>query len=336
MRKLNILFRISGGKAPGKELGNGHIFRSMNLAYYFRGHNIWFLLEDFGGAEKILNQNGFKNIIKLKKNIDIDSDINRSIRIVKNKEIDVLINDAYLVNNQYLKKIKKFVKTVLVTDLKKYNYSADLIINGFIGFKNKKIITNNKKLILLGPKYQILNHQFSSKKKISKKNDLLVTFGGFDEKNITEIFLEEIIKFSTNMKIKIIHGPSSKKTKRIKEIEKNLPRNISFVSSANMFKEISNSKFGLCSGGITTYEFATLDVPFAILSQVKHQTITAKVWENIGMALNLGLKNKKTPAKIRNYLKSINSNLQINTKFSKHIDGFGGKRVSVEIMRIVE
>ena len=72
MRKLNILFRISGGQAPGKELGNGHVFRSMNLAYFFKDQNIWFLLEDFGGAKKILNQNGFKNIIKLKKEISLE------------------------------------------------------------------------------------------------------------------------------------------------------------------------------------------------------------------------------------------------------------------------
>ena len=52
MRKLNILFRVSGGRAPGKELGNGHIFRSMHLAHHFKKHNILFLLEDYGGSKK--------------------------------------------------------------------------------------------------------------------------------------------------------------------------------------------------------------------------------------------------------------------------------------------
>jgi len=56
MRKLNILFRISGGKAPGKELGYGHVFRSKNLAYFFREHNVWFLLEDYGGVKNILTK----------------------------------------------------------------------------------------------------------------------------------------------------------------------------------------------------------------------------------------------------------------------------------------
>ena len=337
MRKLNILFRISGGQAPRKELGNGHIFRSMNLAYFFKDQNIWFLLEDFGGGGKILNQNGFKNIIKLKKGISLESDIRHSVNIIKNKKIDVLINDSYLAKNEYLKNMKNYVKTVLVTDLKKYNYSADLIVNGFIGFKNKKIISSNGKITLLGPKFQILNHQFSLKNKIIKKNDLLVTFGGFDEKNITEIFLEEISKFNGYIKTKIVHGPSSKKTKKIKKLLKENSKNISMVSSANMFKEISNSKFGLCSGGITTYEFTALGVPFAIISQVKHQTITAKIWEKKGIGIDFGLYNKNIRKRIQNYLTMINSNLDAKKiKNSKIVDGYGGKRVSSEIMKIVE
>ncbi len=73
MRKVNILFRISGGKAPRKELGYGHIFRSMHLAYFFKKHNIWFLLEDYGGAKNILEHHGFDNVLKLKKNSSLDS-----------------------------------------------------------------------------------------------------------------------------------------------------------------------------------------------------------------------------------------------------------------------
>ena len=112
MRKLNILFRISGGKAVGKELGYGHIFRSIHLAYFFKKHNIWFLLEDYGGAKNILNQNGFSNILKLKKESGIDSDIKRTINVIKNKKIDVLINDTYKASEKYLKKMKKFTKKV--------------------------------------------------------------------------------------------------------------------------------------------------------------------------------------------------------------------------------
>lgn len=32
--------------------------------------------------------------------------------------------------------MRKHVKTVVISDLKKIDYQADLIVNGFIGFKN--------------------------------------------------------------------------------------------------------------------------------------------------------------------------------------------------------
>ncbi len=333
MRKLNLLFRISGGKASGKELGYGHVFRSMNLAYLFRKHNVWFLLEDYGGVKNILNQHGFYNIINVKCNCSIDEDTKLTISTIKKNKIDLLINDAYRAEDKYLKKIKKFSKTVLITDLKKFRYSADLVVNGFIGFKNQRI-DDGKQKFLLGPKYQILDHRYPTSTKTKPKNDLLVTFGGFDENNITEIFLEELVKYDGQIKTKIIHGPSSEKTKRIKEIEKKFPRYFSIISYGDMFKEISQTKFGLCSGGITTYEFAALGVPFGIISQVKHQNVTAKIWAKKKIATNLGIINNSTRAKISRYLENFVLN---NNEISvKPIQINGGKEVHDEIMKLLK
>lgn len=336
MRKVNILFRVSGGKAPKKELGYGHIFRSIHLAYFFKKHNIWFLLEDYGGAKNILKHHGFDNVLKLKKNSSLDSDIERTINVIKNKKIDVMINDTYKASEKYLKKVKKFTKTVLITDLKQSKYSSDITVNGFIGFKNQKIIHNDGGISLLGPKYQILNHRFSSKNS-ETKYDLLVTFGGFDENNITEIFLEQLIKFPGTIKTKIIHGPSSEKTARIKEIEREFPGYFSLIAVGDMYKEISNTKFGLCSGGITTYEFATLGIPFAIISQVKHQTTTAKIWEKNKIATDLGIVDRNTGKKISKYLGKIYSMRQKRNRiYHIDLDGNGGKRVHKEIMKFLE
>ena len=92
--------------------------------------------------KKILYENGFKNIIIIQKDINLKNDINKTKKIIKNKKIDLLIHDVYKVKNEYLKHIKKYTKTILITDLKKFKYSADLVINGFIGFKNQRIFKN--------------------------------------------------------------------------------------------------------------------------------------------------------------------------------------------------
>ncbi len=63
--KPKILFRTSGGK--GKELGLGHIYRSINLASYFKKSNVFFLIEDYGNVKKIIQSKNFKKISLLKK-----------------------------------------------------------------------------------------------------------------------------------------------------------------------------------------------------------------------------------------------------------------------------
>ena len=64
---MKILIRTSGGRAPNKELGFGHIYRCLNLAEHLRAHKITFLIEDYGGAKEIIKERGFSNIILLKK-----------------------------------------------------------------------------------------------------------------------------------------------------------------------------------------------------------------------------------------------------------------------------
>ena len=333
-----ILFRTSGGTASKMELGLGHVYRCLNLANHFKKQNIFFLMEDYGGIKKVINQKTEKNITILKKNIGTDKDIKKTINVIQEKKIDIIIIDKFNLKLQYLQKIRPYAKTVVISDLNKINFNCDLVINGFIGFKNRIVKNIYGSRCLLGPKYQILNHKFSKKNfRVQKKYDLLVTVGGFDEKNITAIILESIIKFKPKLKTKIILGPATKNNARINTLKKSKPKNIQLVEmTKNMDKEILNSKYGICSGGITTYEFAAFGVPFAIICQVRHQLQTAKQWESKGFALNLGQLSAKTPKKIEKIFKIIQKDgLKKQKKLKINVDGFGGKRVSNEILNLI-
>ena len=336
--KLNILFRTSGGKAKGKQLGLGHVYRCLNLANQIKFHKIFFLLEDYGGAKEIFLQNGYKNINKLKRNLSLNSDIKNSIKIIKKHKIDILIVDKYNLPVSYVKKLRKHTKIVLVSDLRKINYPADLVINGFIGFSNQ--ITTNKygTMCLLGPKYQILSQKFLKIPIMKKKNyGLIATFGGYDENNIVEILLNELLKLNHRIKTKVILGPATTKNKKISMLEKKLSKSLTIKKiTKNMHDEIVTAKYGICSGGITTYEFASLKIPFAIVCQVKHQIKTAHEWEKRGIALNLGLVNNKIHTKIRDFLLSISEkkSAPLILKHRSIVDRLGSKRVSKQILKL--
>ena len=335
---LKILFRVSGGRAKNKEYGLGHIYHAMNLAPRLKSTEIFFLVEDYGKAIDLLQRYNFKNLFSLKKKIDVKSDIDQTIKFVKKNNIDILIVIKHdLITKTYVKSMRKHVKTVVISDLKKIDYQADLIVNGFIGFKNTIAKNRFGTRCLLGPRYQILNKKYENQKKITKKKySFLITFGGFDEQNLLETFCDELEKYLENLKVKIILGYATSQTKKLRSLKTKFQHNIDIISeTSNLKKEISQSSFGICSGGITTYEFAALGVPFAIICQYKHQIATAEEWEKKGYAINLGYPNSKTKYKIRKVLNDIfEKKIIINPK-NNVVDGLGAKRVAQKILNLV-
>ena len=333
MKKLNILFRTGGGTGHGKELGFGHIYRCINLANSLKCNNIHFLVEDFGNATNILRKNKYFKIHLLENDIDLKSDIDKSIKYLNNEKIDILVIDRYKISKKYASHMKKYVKTVMITDLKEKDFDVDLIINGFIGFKNEIIKNKFGRKCLLGPKYQILNSKFSKKNiKKQKKECLLATFGGFDDEKISLKLLKIILKMDLKIKIKIILGQDIKL--KISDKKKILDKSIKIISNTNnMYKEMKNVKYGLCSGGITTYEFATLGIPFGIICQNRHQLITAKEWEKQEIAVNLGLSKLIKPKEIEKFLQSLPKNFQ---KKKKICYKNGTKIVAKEINKLIK
>lgn len=335
---MRILFRTSGGRSREEELGLGHVYRCINLAKSLRSHKIYFLIEDYGGVKNLLVDKGFNDIFYLRKKIDLHEDVKKTIHFITSNKIDILIIDRYLLNPSYVKEIrKKNIKTAVITDLKNIEYSSDLVVSGFIGYRNQIRKNHFGTKCLLGPKYQILDERFASKKNIYKKKyDLLATFGGFDDYNISQLFLESILKYPTKIKTKIILGPSTIKSKEIATIQKNYKNHINIIQKTNnMHKEMSEARFGICAGGLTTYEFASLGVPFAIICQVKHQLVTAHQWHNKKIAINLGLIEKISQSKINSFLHKItNRKISLKTPKRSIIDGRGSMRVANEIIRI--
>jgi UDP-2,4-diacetamido-2,4,6-trideoxy-beta-L-altropyranose hydrolase len=326
---LKFLIITAGGKAKKKQLGLGHIFRTLNLVKYLKKKNeIYFLIEDHGGVKKIIKDNNYKNYF-FKNKSTMSSRISQTITIIKKLGIEGVIIDWNKIEKKFIDEIKNHVKTIVITDMKNKEIDADLIVNGFIGFKNSIIKNKYNAKCLLGPNFQILNKEFSQADKYQKKNNILVTFGGFDENNITEFVLNKIIE---NKKMKVILGPATIKTKKLLQLEKKLKKTVKIVKETkNMYKEIKSSKIGICSGGLTSYEFAACGIPFIIICQVKHQLLAAKEWEKKKIAINLGMYNNKNMKNLNTVIKELQSK---KSRSKKWIDGKGGQRVALEINKI--
>jgi len=331
---LNILFKTAGGRAKNKELGLGHIYRCMTLARHMSRHSIYFLVEDYGGVKSVLRDNKIYKIYDLKRNSGIKYELQKTLDLIREKKIDILIIDRFKTRNNYVKAVKKFVKTIVVSDLTNIDYDADLVVNGFVGFKDS--IRKNKYGItcILGPKYQILNEKYEQKPIRKKKRfDLLITMGGFDDKKIIEIISKEIIPFLDRLKVKIILGPATTRSRAIANLESKFKKNLIIVQKTkNMREEILDSKFGICGGGITSYEFTNVGVPFAIICQYPHQLQTAAQWHKNKIGLNLGLPNKQLGNKLESIFDDILAGVTYTRSKKIKVDGFGARRISKIIL----
>ncbi len=189
---------------------------------------------------------------------------------------------------------------------------------------------------MLGPTYQILNKKYEKKNFSRKKRfAILATFGGFDEKNIIDLFCRELENYLDKIKVKIILGVATKKSKKIKFLESKFKNLHTVQATRDLKKEISRAQFGFCAGGITTYEFAAMGVPFIIICQYKHQLKTAREWQKQKIALNLGLPNQKIKKKIRTLVRNIvEGKIPIKIKGKQVVDGFGARRAAMEILKI--
>ena len=333
---IRVLFRTAGGRAKGKELGLGHIYRSINLAKSLKPNKIYFLVEDYGGAKEILKKNGFSNIETIRENVKELQDYKKTELQIKKLKIDIVIIDRYKISKSYIKKLSKISKVVVISDLRDVSFNANLIVNGFVGFKNQIIKNKFDSKCMIGPNFQILNKEFSKKNKTaSKKWDILISFGGYDEKGIMSKVTKILPHYLDKLKIKIILGPVARKNLELNKLQRKYPTNLDVKkSSNNMAKEMSDVKYGLCTGGLTTYEFASMKIPVGIISDDHHQVDTAKHWEKLGFAKNLGMINNSTIKKINLFLEEIYQGKAVFYNRKLVVDGNGAKRVSNEILKI--
>ena len=149
------------------------------------------------------------------------------------------------------------------------------------------------------------------------------------------MILKILPDYLDNLKFKIIFGPIAKKNNELNNLQRKYPNNIKIKNSIkNMAKEMSTSKYGLCTGGLTTYEFSCMKIPIGIICDENHQKITAKQWEKLGVAKNLGVFSKNSEYKIRKFMDEI-VNGKINvSKYGKIVDGLGSKRIANEILKM--
>lgn len=343
-RNIRVLFLTEAGK----EIGMGHLSRSLALARElsrrFRAEINFLLVGDGSGGARIKREKFGRSFMKAGGNAGIRLD---EVKHAADKaRYSMLIVDTYNVNPAYLKALRTIVPfVVLFDDFCSLNkYPVDVLINyniyaGKLQYK-KTFYTE----CLLGPRFAPLRNafcRFARKKKTVKKKvkEIIVTMGGADARSQTLKVVRALKSFGGRVHFSVILGPAAVSREKIWKEIGNDKRFSLVVNPPHVERYFWKADLAICGSGVTTYELAALGVPMITIVLAENQRLLAQSWADKGVAVNLGWYNKIVLKHIIANVKKLHS-FKVRRKMSlaarKEVNFYGIRRLAERIVKSYE
>jgi spore coat polysaccharide biosynthesis predicted glycosyltransferase SpsG/CMP-N-acetylneuraminic acid synthetase len=285
--RKRIVFRVIGYK----EIGMGHIFRSLALAHEITDHEIIFV-----GDEKsrvaIGKIAGFDYLVRVFDPAGIEDGI-------ISLKPDLVINDMLNTSREYILRLRQNdIKVVNFEDLGDGASSADLTINELY---DEPLIDGSS--IKWGYRYYFLRDEFNDATPHRFKHNvenLLLTFGGTDQHNLTRKVLDAVLPLCRERKIRIniVTGDGYLYKEELLDHIRHLGYDrLEFTWATGVISKIMEKcELAISSNGRTVYELAHMNIPSIIISQHGRELTHPFPCEENGM-INVGIYDDSTSGK---------------------------------------
>ena len=277
LSRKKIIFRADGYK----ELGMGHIYHCLTLAYHLTGHDVIFVTNKN-------HEQGYNKLVQSFMNVYPIESENEFYDFVKEQEPDVVINDCLNTTKEHILKLKQYSKKVItIEDLGEGANYADAVINALYN------IPNAASNYYAGPDYVCLRDEFIIRKPKTFSDEVknvLVMFGGTDPSDLMKK-IYDIVKQIGNqypyISFNFITGAGFSAEER--GIFEDIPNNIFVYKDVkNVTDYMANADLAFTSQGRTVFELAAMGVPAIVLAQNEREQLHTFAQMENGF-LNLGL-----------------------------------------------
>ncbi|WP_276732153.1 PseG/SpsG family protein [Bacillus sp. (in: firmicutes)] len=318
----------------GYEKGMGHVVRMKRLAeelkrrclitFYTNQESESFLLEEHWHVivKPELRQHEF------------------ILREIKSKKLDLLLFDILGAPAELLTKIKAETdaKIVLFEERNpKAIDQSDVIINGIYGDIRSRVYVQGNTRIYEGPNYLILHPAFQAARNdytLKKEcRNILVALGGSDPKQLIFRVLAaaDQVPAMKDKNTMFVMGSASSHQEAVRRQIQKKPQYTVIGQTDDMADLMKQADAAIVAGGISLYEAVCIGVPCLVLSQVEHQTATAKTFAEQGAALDLGLgelvSDETLIYQMSRLISSYPLRLSLHNGGRPLVDGKGIKRV---------
>jgi len=257
LKMKKIILRTDGYS----EIGMGHIYRCLQLAYNMIDHDILFILSSKSDIGKIkVESSNFRYQV-----IENDSEL---IDIIVNNGYDIIVNDILDTDTKYITSLKETgIRVVNLEDLGSGSIIADAVINDLYESQH------SQKNTYWGHEYYCIRDEFLLAEPTNHRDaveNILVLFGGTDPSNLTQKLLEIAQKDSLkSIKFTFVLGIGYNKNHILNN---KYPENIEIISDVKtMVPYMKKADLAISSQGRTMFELASLAIPTVLLAQNKRE-----------------------------------------------------------------
>ena len=312
----------------GKNIGFGHITRCLSLYQAFEEKEIILelILNSDDNIEYLLKGIKYQKLNWIEKR-------DKLFELIKGADIAII--DSYLADSSFYIQISNLVKIpVYIDDNKRLEYPDGIVLNGNIHAETLNYLKKNGIIYLLGTKYTPLRKEFWEvpEKKIKEKiENIMVTFGGDDARNMTPKILRFLKKEYPKIKRNVIIGKSFNNTNEIKR-EADYNTKLIYHPNAKKIKEsMLESDIAISAGGQTLYELARIGAPTIGICIAENQLGSIGEWEKIGFLGNAGWYNEDNIItrvdRLLKHLKNIKLRETKSKIGKKFVDGKGSLKI---------
>ncbi len=321
--RKRILFRTDGYR----EIGLGHIYRSLMLASKLIDHDLLLVAKKQHtlGAQKIAGSfyryRLFENETEFK---EILTEFNPHIVIN-----DILDTDAQYIND--LKDNGRFV--VNFEDLGGGAARADLVINAL--YEGKHTADN----YYFGKDYYCLRDEFlllEPRATGEQINEVLITFGGADSSNYTRRVLFVLSRLpSVGFKITVVTGLGYRDLDSLKSQIESLNINIELLADIRTIsKYMRRADLVFTSAGRTVFEVASLGTPIIVMAQNERELSHTFAREDNGI-VNLGLGHEVSDEEIERAFSKLAGDAALRRKYSRIMLGHNLRQGMDNVLKLI-
>lgn len=349
-------------RADGNDMtGAGHIMRCLTigaeLVKLVSREEVMFLCADEGSGE-LVRQQGFRALVLGTDYRDMASEMPVLEHVLKEPAAGsagetadsrkdcspVILVDSYYVTDEYLEGLQRFGTVVIMDDMGKRKYPADMVINYNVTADPESYSRNydgTDTKLLLGSAYVPVREQFLDRnyQVRGQAKTVLITAGGGDSENIAGRLLGEL--FVENLEYHLVAGrfnPHFETLKRMEDRHKNIHLHCNVTDMAGL---MAAADIAVTAGGSTIYELASLGVPLICFSCAENQeplTEYIDVHNIAGFAGAFHRDSEAAAKRMGSLFRELVSDEALRRQYhyseKKLVDGHGAERLAAALTEI--